>query len=198
MITFKSKMDVKNPDDIFAEISARQVAALMIHDYMASFFDFLGLRGYKRLHEYQFYSEGREYRKTSRYYINHHSRMIPESGSKPEFSKTPLHTASRMSVGKSTKQKAVEDCMTEWQKWESETKELYEHYAKEMMDQGMIADTLFIEKLVAGTNEELKKADRLVIDLISAGYDMTYIMESQKEIHDKYKAKAKKLEKEDE
>lgn len=198
MITFKSKMDVKNPDDIFAEISARQVAALMVHDYMASFFDFLGLRGYKRLHEYQFYSEGRSYRKTNRYYINHHSRMIPEPGSRPEFSRTPLHTASRMSVGKSTKQKAVEDCMTEWQKWESETKELYEHYAKEMMDQGMIADALFIEDLVADTNEELKKADRLVIDLISAGYDMTYIMESQKEIHDKYKAKAKKLEKEDE
>ena len=49
MIAFRSKMDVKSVDDVFAEINARQIAALMMHDQMADYFDFLGLSGYKRL-----------------------------------------------------------------------------------------------------------------------------------------------------
>ena len=54
MITFKSKADVQTTEDVFAEVNARYIAALMLHDQMANYFDFLGLHGYKRLHEHQY------------------------------------------------------------------------------------------------------------------------------------------------
>lgn len=45
--------------------------------------------------------------------------------------------------------------------------------------------------LVEDVDKELKKVERIILDLISTGYDMVYIVESQKEIHDKYKRMAK-------
>ena len=50
MIAFRSKMDVKSVEDVFSEINARQIAAIMIHDQMADYFDFLGLSGYNYLY----------------------------------------------------------------------------------------------------------------------------------------------------
>ena len=51
MITFKSRKDVNSVESIFSEINARMIAALMFHDQMSDYFDFLGMKGYKRLHE---------------------------------------------------------------------------------------------------------------------------------------------------
>ena len=45
--------------------------------------------------------------------------------------------------------------------------------------------------LVDDVDKELKKVECIVLDLISTGYDMVYIVESQKEMHDKYKEMAK-------
>ena len=60
MITFKSKKDVASVEAIFSEINARMIAALMLHDQMTDYFDFLGMKGYKRLHEYQYFDESLE------------------------------------------------------------------------------------------------------------------------------------------
>ena len=46
-----------------------------------------------------------------------------------------------------------------------------------------------VENLVEDVNSELKKLERIIVDLISSGYDMVYITESQQRIHNKYKAK---------
>ena len=45
-------------------------------------------------------------------------------------------------------------------------------------------------------SEELKRLERIITDLISAGYDMVYVVESQKKLHDKYKAAEKRLDNE--
>ena len=128
MITFKSKADVQTVEDVYAEVNARYIAALMFHDQMADYFDFLGLHGYKRLHEHQYYEESRERRKLNRYYINHHGRLIPDrfTGTVNMIPDGWL-TANRISVGRSTKQKAVEDGFNAYREWEAETKKLYEN-----------------------------------------------------------------------
>ena len=56
-----------------------------------------------------------------------------------------------------------------------------------------MSDALVVEKLVENVDGELKKLDRIMIDLISSGYDMVYITEKQSEIHDKYKAKLSEI-----
>ena len=54
---------------------------------------------------------------------------------------------------------------------------------------GAVADAIMVENLVEDVNSELKKLERIIVDLISSGYDMVYITESQQRIHNKYKAK---------
>lgn len=195
MIEFKSKMDVSTPEEIFSEINNRFIGAIMMHGQFADYFDFLGLRGYKRLHEYQHLAESIERRKVCRYYINHHNALIKEDFS-GEVNIIPdaWYTAKRLSVGKSTKQKAVEDGFIEYHNWESETKSVYEKYAQKLREIGSVADAIFVEKLVEDVSAELKTVEQMISDLISTGYDMVYITENQSEIHEKYKKKLKGIE----
>ncbi len=190
MITFKSKRDVNSVESTFSEINARMIAALMFHDQMTDYFDFLGMKGYKRLHEYQYFAESLERKKLNQYYINHHNKLIPDIYS-GQVTMIPENwqTANRISVGKSTKQKGIEDGFNQYHEWESETKNLYEHYSSRLREMGAVADAIMVEKLVEDVNSELKKLERIIVDLISSGYDMVYITESQQRIHDKYKAK---------
>ncbi len=195
MIEFKSKMDVSTPEEIFSEINNRFIGAIMMHGQFADYFDFLGLRGYKRLHEYQHLAESIERRKVCRYYINHHNALIKEDFS-GEVNIIPdaWYTARRLSVGKSTKQKAVEDGFIEYHNWESETKSIYEKYSQKLRETGAVADAIFVEKLVEDVSAELQTVERMISDLISTGYDMVYITEIQSEIHEKYKKKLKEIE----
>lgn len=190
MITFKNNRDVNSVESIFSEINARMIAALMFHDQMSDYFDFLGMKGYKRLHEYQYFAESLERKKLNQYYINHHNKLIPDTYSgKVAMIPENWQTANRISVGKSTKQKGIEDGFNQYHEWEAETKGLYEHYASKFRELGSVSDAIMVEKLVEDVDNELKKLERIIVDLISSGYDMVYIAESQQRIHDKYKAK---------
>ena len=60
MIDFKSNLDVKTPKEIFAEINERFIGAVMMHGQFADYFDFLGLKGFKRMHEYHHIAESLE------------------------------------------------------------------------------------------------------------------------------------------
>lgn len=190
MIAFRSKMDVKSVDDVFAEINARQIAALMMHDQMADYFDFLGLSGYKRLHLYQYFAESKERRDVAHYYINHHGKLIPDRfEGNVQMIPESWRSANRMSVGKSTKQKAVEDGFSVYLGWEQATKDVYQKYATALREQGYVADAIFVDRLVEDVDNELERLERIITNLITSGYDPVYILESQKELHDKYKKK---------
>ena len=190
MIAFRSKMDVKSVDDVFAEINARQIAALMMHDQMADYFDFLGLSGYKRLHLYQYFAESKERRDVAHHYINHHGKLIPDRfEGNVQMIPESWRSANRMSVGKSTKQKAVEDGFSVYLGWEQATKDVYQKYATALREQGYVADAIFVDRLVEDVDNELERLERIITDLITSGYDPVYILESQKELHDKYKKK---------
>ena len=189
MITFRSKKDVDSVEAIFSEINARMIAALMFHDQMSDYFDFLGMKGYKRLHEYQYFAESLERKKLNQYYINRHNKLIPNAYS-GQVSMIPDSwlTANRISVGKSTKQKGIEDGFNQYHEWEADTKSIYEHYSSRLRELGAVADAIMVERLVEDVDKELKKLEGIIVDLISSGYDMVYITESQQGIHDKYKS----------
>lgn len=194
MVQYKSNMDAGTVEEIFGQIKDRQIAALMFHGRMADYFDFLSLHGYKRLHEYQYFAESAEFRKICRYYINHHGKLLPDTFT-GQIKVVPdaWLTANRMSVGRSTKQKAVEDGFNQYREWESDTKAVYSRYAAKLRELGHEADAIMLDCLVEDVDRELKCLDRIILDLISSGYDMVYVVESQKEIHDKYKKMIKDI-----
>ena len=55
--------------EIYSNIVSHMIKGMMIHAQLADYYDFLGLQGYKRCHEYHYMKESCAYRGVSRYFI---------------------------------------------------------------------------------------------------------------------------------
>lgn len=99
---------------------------MMMHEQMADYYNFLGLEGFKRLHEYHFICETISMRRIHRYFIDHCNQLLPVANTK-HIDVIPVEWSNftRQAVESETKSKAVEAGMREWCEWEHETKELY-------------------------------------------------------------------------
>lgn len=180
--------------EVFAKINAHMIEGIMFHDQMTDYFDFLSLRGYKRLHEYHMLSEVANRRSLNRYYINHFDMLIPEAElSDPKTTPDNWRKINRANVDISTKRRAIRDGFVRWKDWETETKKLYEQSYKELYDMGEIAAACKIKELVCDVDMELKHADRLSIMLYSIDYDIISVYSCQDNMHDEYAEKCKKI-----
>jgi hypothetical protein len=180
--------------DVFGRISAHQTEGLMLHSDMADYFDFLGLKGFKRLHEYQYISESVERRGVHRYVINHFNTLPNEDNvSYSSVIPSAWRNFTRETVESGVKKDAVRSGMEKWVSWERDTKKLYESAYKELQDIGEIAASCKVKELIEDVDHELKCAERLHIEFLSVDYDMEFILSVQKEMHDRYKKKAQKV-----
>lgn len=181
-------------EDIFKAIHDRQITALMFHTQSADLFDFLGLMGFKRMHEYQYLSESAEHRGLCRYYINHHNKLLV--GGHPQGPKViPAEWGqyTRFDVTPQVRKQAVEKSFNEYQEWESETKELYSQYSIALMNLGCVADSNRICELVTDVDQELKYLDRILLKLKAISFDAIGMMDMQEELHEHYREKTKSL-----
>jgi hypothetical protein len=181
-------------EEIYTELSKHILKGIMIHEQLANYYDFLGLKGYKRCHEYHFLDEICEYRALCRYYVNHHNKTIPQTAvDAPTVIPESWYRYTRQEVDNGTKKSAVKNGLTVWVDWERETKTLYEKMYKEALEIGEVASAIKIKELVCGVDCELKKAERYQLDKKAIDYDLDYIISEQAEKHKKYKKKEKKL-----
>lgn len=181
-------------EDIYKAIRDRQVSALMFHSQMADLFDFLGLMGFKRMHEYRYFSESAEGRGISRYYLNHHNKLLV--GGHPQGPKViPQEWGqyTRFDVTPQVRKQAVEKAFNEYQDWEMETKEMYSWYSKALADKGLIADSLKVGELVKDVDRELKTLNRLLLKLKAISFDAVGVMDMQEELHEHYRGKTRSL-----
>lgn len=182
-------------DEIYAELSAHMIKGLMAHEQLANYYDFLGLKGYKRCHEYHYLDETCNYRRLCRYFINHHNKLIPyKDVEDPKVIPQSWYRYTRQEVDNNTKMNAVKNGISVWVDWEKETKHLYEQMYKELIDLGEVASAMEIKKFLCCVDEELKYAERKQLDLKAIDYSLEIIVPCQKDIHEKYKAKMKELE----
>jgi hypothetical protein len=180
-------------EEVFAEIGTHMIEGMMTHEALANYYDFLGLKGYKRCQEYHYLSETISHRALNRYFINHHGKLIPEKHVDfDDIIPESWFAHERMDVDPSTKRKAVQDGYSKWMKWELETLELYQKLHKELLELGEIADATKVENLICDVSQELKCVDREILDLEAVDYDIVYIIECQQCLHEKYKKKMKK------
>lgn len=189
-------------EEIFSEINKRMEIALEFHCKMADYFEFLGLQGFKRLHEYQYFDEAKGRRKLHRYYIDHVGKLIHNKGmeQRKEQEKEYLYiipsewySYTTLDVGGNTKCKYTCGAFEKYLEWEEETKCLYECCVGALEDKGEIALANFVSEYVDDVQEEIKKACRMVQCLSATEYDMVYILSIQNEIHDKYKKEMEKI-----
>jgi hypothetical protein len=180
--------------DIFSAISIRQVEALMLHNQLADYFDFLGLMGFKRLHEYQYISESAEMRGIHRYFINHYEMLIENKIVEAKnYIPSAWNGKSRSEVGTDARKEAVKNCMNTWVEWETDTKKMYESYYCDLCDLREIAGACKVKELVKDVDMELKLANRMNVKLSAIDYDMCNVMLMQEELHEKYKKKMEKV-----
>lgn len=184
----------KNCKEVYSIINARQVTALMFHDQMADYFDFLGLRGFKRLHEYQYLAESMEHRAIKRYYLNHHNALLPEDEIESiDIIPDDWYQYTRMDVTPAVRKQSIQSAMTDYRQWETETKALYERLAGYLISWNMIADFNKVNDLIKDVDTELKYLERLCIDLKAVDYDPSFVEILQDKYHEKYKEKCKEL-----
>lgn len=174
--------------EIYRLIGSRQITALMFHDAMADLFDFLGLQGFKRMHEYQYIVESAEHRALKRYYLNHHGKLLPDTEVSPvSVIPSDWYKYTRMDVTSSIRKQAVKTAFEQYYEWESETKELYSTAAVYLMDWHKVSDFNKINGLLMDVDKELKNLERLIIRMSSVDYDPVYVDSLQDEYHEKYK-----------
>ena len=180
-------------EEIFADVSARLIGALMTHDQLADYYDFLSLRGYKRCHEYHFKTESAMYRKLHRWYINKYNKLIAEKRVEdPNIINADMwNRYTRQNIKADYKEQAVKSGMTTWVKWETDTAEMLKRYIKDLHEMGDITAALFLEDYLCDVERELKYAVRKEIELSSIDYDLIFILQEQKRVHDEYKKKLK-------
>lgn len=179
--------------EIYNKLNEHMINGLMLHDQLANYYDFLGLEGYKRCHEYHYFMENVAYRSLNRYFINHHNMLIPEA----EFTNESIIPESwynhvRSDVDTATKKNGVKMGLTKWVEWERKTKKLYEQMYQELMNIDEVASACKIKCFIQDVDKELKSAERYWLNKEAIGYDMNAIISEQKAKHRKYQRKMEK------
>lgn len=182
------------PEEIFSQIIEHMIKGLMVHEQLANYYDFLGLQGYKKCHEYHFFEESKTYRKMYHYYIKKYNRLLPETRfENPEVIPKSWLNYYRQDVDMKTKKNAIEIGLNEWIQWETDTTTLYQRLYKELMDCGEVAAAAMLQKVICDVEEELQTVEKYQLNKISMNYDMTEIIGEQKAIHKKYCCKIKEV-----
>lgn len=191
---YSKDLEGKTCTEIFSEILSRQVFAMMFHDQMAVYFDFLGLCGFKRMHEYQYFSETVAYRCTERFFISHHNEIaLVGATHNPGMIPTDWLRHNRFDVTAAIKKRSVKEAFEEYREWEQNTVEALSTYIKALKDKGMPEDANFIEGILEETSKELKCLEGMMLKMNSVEYDLKSIEDFQWHLHKKYKKKLKKI-----
>lgn len=179
-------------DEIFTKFAAHMVEGMMIHDTLSKGYDFLGLYGFSKCHEYHYIEETKGYECLLHYYSTRYHKLldiknIPE----PDIIPTNWYKYTTMAVDVATKRTAVKTMMEKWVEWERNTKTLYQEMYKELFELGEITAANKINCFICDVDEELKHAEKKLIKLETLGYDIGSIVGWQQSIYKKYKKKLK-------
>lgn len=180
-------------ENVFTELSKHMLKGLMFHEELANYFAFLGLEGYSCCHEYHYEEESCSYRKLNKYYITHYNRLIQKQSELDAPSLIPLnwYAYERKNVDVNIRRNAVKDAFQAWIDWESNTKKFYEEKYEELCVLKDVAAALYVVKLIKDVDEELKGAESTMLKLQSVSFDMTYIIEQQDSLKEKYMKKTR-------
>lgn len=182
-------------EEIFSQLVAHAIEGLMVHAQMAEYYDFLGLKGYEKCHEYHYFSESCNYRNMCEYYIRHFNKLPMELPfNDPKIIPETWYKYNRLDVDAATRKSSVIAGMTKWVDWETKTKHLYEQMYIELMALNQVAAALEVKKYIECTDDELASAYQKHIDRKAIDYDISSIMNEQDELYKKYKKKLKEIE----
>lgn len=182
------------PIALYSLMESHMVEGIMFHNDMSDYFNFIGLHGFKRIHEYQFYEENKNRRLLVRNVLDVHNVLIPHvEVETKEYIPRDWYKYTRMNIDDTIIPKLTRNAWKMYREWEEQTKEMYENIACAFMKKEMLMDYSTVMCYVKDVQGELKKIYRMCECLSNVAYDPVYIMEIQGKVHDKYKHKLNKL-----
>ncbi|MBD5383733.1 MAG: hypothetical protein HDR72_01870 [Ruminococcaceae bacterium] len=181
-------------EEIFSKIANIYLNGIMYHTEMVQYFDFLNLHGYKRMHEYHRKCESEHSRKLHGYYTNRYQKLLPETG---EYAKSAIprdwYGYKRSEVTSADVKKGVKAAFEKWVEWERSVCAILNEAIKELGEHNDYAAACEIGMQLRDTEDELKRAERMLLTLKSVDFSIDFIQEQQCELHKKYKKKAEKV-----
>ena len=177
-------------EEIFNKLASHMIEGTLYHDELARAFDFLGLYGYAKCHEYHFIEETRNYKCLSHYYATHYFKLLMlENIERPKLINETWYKYTTKAVDTGTKRNAVKELTSKWVEWERETKKLYQEMRQELCEQKEIAAALFLDNFICDVDKELRHAEKKLIKFETLGYDISPIIHQQESLYKKYKKK---------
>ena len=182
-----------NIEDIYSRIAQRMIRGMMIHQQMTNYYNFLGLPGYSKCHQYHYLEETKSFIDINKFYIQHYNKLIQE---------LPVDASSiipsnwfqytRQDVDNDTKRRAIEKGMQTWIEWEQDTKNIYQNLYKECFNIGYIFEAMKIQQLIIDVSEQLAQAKQYYLNKKMIDYDLKEIVPQQKEKEKYFNHKIKK------
>jgi hypothetical protein len=177
-------------EEIFSKISAHMVEGMMHHEQFSDYYNFLSLGGYCCCHTYHYLKETHDRAKLHDFFINKYNKLIPETAVNAKSIIPPAwFGATRFNVDTATKKNGIKTALTEWHKWEKETRDLYVQMYSELIRINEISAAEYIACMISDVESEIKYSESKIIELNSLGYDLTYIYSEQEHISHKYRKK---------
>lgn len=176
------------PDEVFETIISHLTKGVMFHDLMMDLFGFLGLYGFKKMHEYQLYSEYMERRKAKCHVLEHMNVLIKDMPDESGLNFIPdqWYQGTRHDLRAEEKTQYLHIAFEAYRQWEEETKELLSYCASELMYMGQVAEFNEVTKMVKDVEKELHKLEDLILKLESVDFDMKYVQEMQEKLFEEY------------
>lgn len=182
-------------DEIFSQINQHMITGLMFHSQLADFYNFLGLKGYSKCHEYHFMEECNNHRKMVNYYLTHFNKLIVDPIiQNPQIIPEKWFKYSRQDVDMATRKSAMQLGIDKWVTWEQSTKNLYEQMYKELLEIGEVAAAAEIKCYIVDVDCELANAQQEMIEEKMIDFNISDIMTIQEDLYQKYINKLKEVE----
>lgn len=181
-------------EEIFSRIANAYLNGIMFHTQMVQYFDFLNLHGYKRMHEYHRKCESKCSCKLHGYYTNRYQKLLPETG---EYAKSAIpkewYNHERIELSASDIKSGVKVGFQKWVEWEKSVCAILNEAVKDLGELGDYAAAYEIDMRLCDTEDELKRAERMLLALKSVDFSIDFIQEQQSKLHKKYKKNAEKV-----
>ena len=177
-------------EEIFTKLITQKIEGLMYHDEFSKIYEFLNLYGYAELHRYQYIKEAEEYQKLTHYYSSTYYKLpIRDNITQPKIIPDNWYKYNTMAIDIGAKRNAIRELMNKWVEWEKSTKKLYQEMRNQLYVMGEVATALFLDEYIIDVTEELKFAEKKLLQLEDIGYDMSVIVPNQEDLYKKYKKK---------
>ena len=181
-------------EEIFAQLGQHMIQGLMVHTQLSDYFDFLGLKGYHKCHEYHYFEESCNFRKVCSYYLEHYDKFITDSHvANPQVIPESWYKYTRQQVDAATRKSAIQAGFEKWVKWETETLKLYQTLYKELINLDEVAAASEINCYIIDVSEELAKAQQKYLELKMTDFNISNIVDEQHTLYKKYCKKIEEL-----